>query len=259
MQRHHRLSAVLELVAQRASLTVDDVAAEFGISTATARRDLDELADQLLVTRTRGGVVAHSKLSYNLPLRYRVGTRSDDKQRIAAAAVELVQAGAVIGLNGGTTTTEVARQLAMRPDLTAPDTITVVTNALNIANELAVRPQVRVVVVGGVLRPQSFELVGPFAARVLDDVALDLTLMGVEGLTAEHGASAAHPSEADIDSRLAAYSRRVVVVADSSKLGRRAFCTICRADAIDTVITDAAADPDETSKLREAGVDVRVV
>jgi DeoR family transcriptional regulator of aga operon len=161
MLRHERLSAVLELVAQRGSLRVEDVVDAFDISAATARRDLDDLATQQLITRTRGGAVAHT-VTYDLPLRYKSSRQPDQKRRIAAAAATLIEPGAVIGLNGGTTNTEVARSLATRAgnsdSRSTLASVTVVTNALNIANELAVRPQVKMVVIGGVLRPQSFEL-----------------------------------------------------------------------------------------------------
>ena len=262
MRRHQRLSALLEQVADHGSLSVEDVVAAFDVSAATARRDLDELADQQLVTRTRGGAVAQT-VTYDLPLRYKDSRQPGEKRRIAAAA-EQVDAGSVIGLNGGTTTTEVARYLATRPEFlnggsAAAARLTVVTNALNIAHELAVRPMFKVVIVGGVLRPQSFELIGPFAGAVLDGMSIDVMFLGVDALSAVHGAAAAHEGEAQINRRMVERSTRVVAVGDSSKLGRRAFCTICAAERIDILITDTGADTAEVDLLREAGIQVTVV
>lgn len=260
MMRHERLGAMLELIAARRSLSVEDVVESFGVSAATVRRDLDDLAAQQLITRTRGGAIAHT-VAYDLPLRYKSGRRSEQKRRIAAAAAGLVEAGAVIGLNGGTTNTEVGRSVASRADLlhgaAATDaTLTVVTNALNIANELAVRPQLKVVVVGGVLRPQSFELIGRFARHVLDELTLDLTFLAVDAFSPEHGAAAANEGEAHINNTMVERSRKVVVVADSSKLGQRAFCTICPAERVDVLITDTDADPDLLARFGDLGVDV---
>ena len=116
MLRHERLSAILELVAQRGSLSVEDLVDSFTVSAATARRDLDDLAGQQLITRTRGGAVAHT-VTYDLPLRYKSSRSPDQKRRIAAAASALPETGDVVGLNGGTTNTEVARSLATRADL----------------------------------------------------------------------------------------------------------------------------------------------
>ena len=120
-----------------------------------------------MITRTRGGAVANG-VSYDLPLRYKTAKHSAEKQRIGAAAAALVAPGMVVGLNGGTTTTEVARALAVRPDLnTSADgaQLTVVTNALNIANELLVRSRMKIVVTGGVVRPQSLRAGRPARRR----------------------------------------------------------------------------------------------
>lgn len=260
MLRHERLGAVLELIARRRTLRVEDVVEHFGVSAATVRRDLDDLAAQQLITRTRGGAVAHT-VAYDLPLRYKTARQSGEKHRIAAAAAELAEAGSVVGLNGGTTNTEVARSLATRADLvdgTSPalTSLTVVTNALNIANELTVRPHLKVVVVGGVLRPQSFELIGPFARHVLDGMTIDVTYLGVDAISPEHGAATANEGEAQINNTMVERSRKVVVVADSSKLGQRAFCTICPADRADVLITDAAADPEVVARFEDLGVEV---
>src|SRR4051812_11316826 len=165
VHRHERLTALLELVAQHGHIEVDELSTQLGVSSATIRRDLDSLAHQQLLTRTRGGAVVNN-VAYDLPLRYKTARRASEKARIAAAAAALVDRGMVVGVNGGTTVTEVARVLATRPDLSGPGdgpAITVVTNALNIAHELAVRPHIKIVVTGGVARPQSYELIGPMA------------------------------------------------------------------------------------------------
>ncbi len=254
MLRHERLSGVVELVANRGAVSVEDVVEAFEVSAATARRDLDDLAAQQLITRTRGGAVAHT-VTYDLPLRYKASRQPDQKRRIAVAAAELVENGSIVGLNGGTTNTEVAREIATRVDQAGAQ-VTVVTNALNIANELAVRPAMKIVVIGGVLRPQSFELIGPFARQVLDGVSIDTTFLGVDALSPEHGPAAAHEGEARINEIMVERSRRIVVVADSSKLGQRAFCTICGIDKVDVLVTDTGADPELVQAFTELGIAV---
>ncbi|GAA3377683.1 DeoR/GlpR family DNA-binding transcription regulator [Streptomyces sannanensis] len=248
---------MLKLLAERRQLEVESVAEELDVSPATIRRDLDHLAEQQLLTRTRGGAVAHT-VSYDLPLRYKSVRQSSEKERIARAAAAMVRRGMVVGLNGGTTATEVARALATRPDWPEKadePLLTIVTNALNIANELAVRPQVKVVATGGVAMPLSFELVGPLAGLILREVSLDIAFLGVDAVDAENGASAHNEHEANINALLAARARRLVVVADSSKLGGHAFTRICETSAIDTLITDSGA-PDEVRKFEERGVTV---
>src|SRR5215813_3510698 len=254
MDRYARWNALLELLTENGRVSVEKAAERLTVSQATIRRDFDQLAQQQMITRTRGGAVANG-VSYDLPLRYKTAKHSAEKQRIGTAAATLVEPGMVVGLNGGTTTTEVARAPAVRPDLgSTPDgaQLTVVTNALNIANELLVRSRMKIVVTGGVVRPQSFELVGPLAGGILREVTLDIALLGVDALDVTLGAAAHHEGEAAMNNLMVARARRVVIIADSSKLGGHAFARICPIDRIDTLVTDSNA-PIETGAEFEAG------
>ncbi|GGX58390.1 DeoR/GlpR family DNA-binding transcription regulator [Streptomyces fructofermentans] len=259
MSRDARWQALLELLVERGRLDVEDAAAELAVSAATIRRDFDQLAEQQMLVRTRGGAVVHS-VSYELPLRYKTARRASEKQRIAKAVADLVAPGQAVGLTGGTTTTEVARALAVRGDLSdGSPALTVVTNALNIANELAVRPQFKIVLTGGVARPQSYELVGPLADGVLGQITLDVAVLGVVAFDAVHGTAATDEAEAAINRLLCERSERVVVAADSSKLGQRAFARICPTASVDTLVTDSAAGEDVVRRFEEAGVTVVTV
>lgn len=260
MSRAERLNAILELLSRHGRVDVEETARDLEVSAATVRRDLESLAAQQVLTRTHGGAVSNST-AYDLPLRYKTARHAPEKRRIAEAAAALVSPSMVVGVNGGTTTSEVVRSLATRADLAdgGEGSLTVVTNALNIANELTVRNHVKIVVTGGVARPSSYELIGPLAAHVLDEVALDVAFLGVDALDAELGAMAHHEGEAGINRLLAERARLVVVVADSSKLDRRAFARICRTDEIDVLVTDTDAPAGVVARLVEAGVDVRCV
>jgi DeoR family transcriptional regulator of aga operon len=258
VDRYARWNALLEVLAENGRVTVEDAADRLAVSQATIRRDFDQLAQQQMITRTRGGAVANG-VSYDLPLRYKSARHSAEKQRIGAAAAALVVPGTVVGLNGGTTMTEVARALAVRPDLNtgAEGTqLTVVTNALNIANELLVRSRMKIVVAGGVVRPQSFELVGPLGGALLGEVTLDIVLLGVDALDVQLGAAAHHEGEAAMNSLMVARAKRVVVIADSSKLGGHAFARICPVSRVETLVTDSGAAPEILEEFRDAGVRV---
>jgi DeoR/GlpR family transcriptional regulator of sugar metabolism len=259
--RHERWNALLEALARDGQLGVEQAAAELGVSTATIRRDLDELAEQRMLTRTRGGAVLTS-VSYDLPLRYKTARHAQEKLRIARAAAELIDIGSVVALNGGTTSTEVARSLAERDDLaesSASPAVTIVTNALNIANELAVRPHIKIVVTGGVARPQSYELVGPLTSGLLDLITLDAAVIGVDGIDVRYGATAHNESEAGVNTQMVGRARKVIVVADSSKLGVGTFARICSIDKVDVLITDQAADQEMCAEFVSAGVQVHRV
>jgi DeoR family transcriptional regulator of aga operon len=262
VDRYTRWNSLVELLIQQGQVTVAEAAARLDVSPATVRRDFEQLARQQMITRTRGGAVANvaDGTSYDLPLRYKTVKHSAEKQRIGAAAATLVEPGMVVGLNGGTTTTEVARALAARPELgggtadSAP--LTVVTNALNIANELLLRSRMKIVVAGGVVRPQSYELVGPLGGALLREINLDLALLGVDAIDVGLGAAAHHEGEAAINHLMVERSRRVVIVADASKLGRHAFAGVCPIERVDTLVTDAGADPRAVAPFEAAGVRV---
>lgn len=261
MDRRSRWSQILEFLAVVERLSVEEVAAKFGVSPATVRRDLDELAAQQLLIRTRGGAAVNG-MAYDLPLRYKASQETAEKTRIAAAVAGLVGPGAVVGLNGGTTTTEVARALARaadQSDTRLGPSLTVVTNALNIACELVLHPRVKVVLTGGVARTQSYELVGPLTEGVLGQLTVDLTVLGVGALSVEHGAQCQSEDEARTNRLLAGCARSVVVATDSSKLTRHAFAQICPITDVDRVVTDAGATDAQVAALESAGPQVRRV
>jgi DeoR family transcriptional regulator, aga operon transcriptional repressor len=260
VSRYSRWNDLLELLAAEGQLQVERAAEVLGVSAATVRRDFDELARQQMLRRIRGGAVAEG-VTYDLPLRYKSERHPSEKQRIAEAAAALVRPGQVTGLNGGTTTTEVARALAVRSDLngaSAAPAATVVTNALNIAAELAVRQHIKIVATGGVARPQSYELTGPLATSVLEQVTLDIAILGVDGIDPAAGATAHHEGEASINRLMASRAGRVVIAADSSKVGRRAFARICATREIHALVTDTGIGPADAAAFADAGVEVIV-
>jgi len=289
MSRYERWNALLELVATHGHLSVAAAASALDVSEATIRRDLDQLSEQRMLTRTRGGATNSSQLAHELPLLYKTARHAPEKQLIGRIAAALIAPGSTVVLNGGTTTLEVARALvaggdagreALREELAglAPQSVaspggrppgarslggagsgplvTVVTNALSIASELAVRPQVKLVLTGGVARPESYELIGPLATYVLSDLTFDWAILGVDGLDAVAGATAYNEGEASINRLMAQRAQRVAIVADSSKLGKRAFARVCGADEIDAVVTDAATGSEAVAMLADRGIRV---
>lgn len=260
MSRHQRLNDILRLLSEEGHLDVEDAVERLGVSAATVRRDFDHLAEQQLLTRTHGGAVTAAG-SYDLPLRYKIARHAEEKLRIAGTAAEMVRIGNTIALNGGTTTNEVARAVASRPDLASSDSgtrVTVVTNALNIATELAVRPYIKIVVIGGVARPQSYELIGPLGTSILEQVNVDIAFLGVDAVDPEHGATAHHEGEASVNRQIAARAEQVVVVADASKVGNSAFALICPATEFDVLLTDADPGTELRARFADHGVEVVV-
>ncbi|GAA3607219.1 DeoR/GlpR family DNA-binding transcription regulator [Marihabitans asiaticum] len=253
---------MLDMLAATGRLGVTEAAERLGVSEATIRRDFGELARRRLVTRQHGGIVAAS-VAYELPYRYRASQDDEDLARIAERVADLVEPGQVIGLNGGTTTTACARAVTAREGLL--EELTIVTNALNIAAEVVLRPGVRCVSLGGVARPESFEVTGPLAMQALGQLWLDTAVVGVTGLSALEGATCDLEDEAALIRLMIDRAKQVVVATNAAKLGRRRFASICAAHQVTHLVTtepegDAAqAARGELDELSALGVSVHVV
>lgn len=256
MRRDDRLTAILDLLGEEGTLEVEQIVSAFDVSPATARRDLDVLAKRRFLTRTRGGAVA-AGISYDLPLRYKREQHAGAKAAIARRAQELIQPGQTIGFSGGTTCTAVAAELGRREDLREQG-VTVVTNALNIAMQLAILPQLRIVVTGGVIHARSYELIGPFSDLVLERLTLDVALLGVNGIDTVAGATVHDEREARVNQVLAERSREAWLVADSSKLGVRTFVAVAPLTAFRGLITDSDMSNESREALEAAGLEVRI-
>lgn len=252
MRQQERLALILERLATQSSVDVASLSGDLGVSQASVRRDLQLLEAQQLLTRTHGGAVASGVL-YELPMRYRGGRHHAEKRAIAKCVAQMLgpEVGSV-GLNGGSTTTEVARALAGR------ERLRVVTNALNIASDLAVRSNIELVVCGGSVRTESYELVGPLSELTLANVNLDVAIVGVDGVSTTAGLTTHHEVEAQTNRTLLRTAERVIVVADSSKLGRRGFARISDLSVVHDLVTDAAAQESDVQAFRAAGITVHI-
>jgi DeoR family transcriptional regulator of aga operon len=250
MRQQDRLGLILERLNRNSSVSVPELAEQLAVSQASVRRDLKLLESQQLLSRTHGGAVASGVL-YELPMRYRGGQRHDAKRAIAKVAVQLLGPEVTsVGLNGGSTTTEVARALASRAGLR------VVTNALNIASELAVRSNIDLVVCGGSARTESYELVGPLAEMTLMNLNIDVAIIGVDGVNITAGLTTHHEVEAQTNRCLLRAAERVIVVADSSKIGRRGFARISELAVVNDLVTDSDVRDVDVVELERAGLRV---
>lgn len=260
MNRADRLAAILDLLADSGQLEVDDIITKLSVSAATARRDLDTLAEQQLLTRTRGGAIGQS-VAYDLPVRYKHERHAPEKIQIARAASAMVARGDVVGLCGGTTSTAIASVLSARADINESSphaNLTVVTNAINIAAQLAMRPQIKTVVTGGVVHARSYELVGAYSESVLHQVRLDIAFIGVNSIDPAVGATVNDEREAAVNTLMARRALRAVLVADSSKIGTIAFAALGDLSLFSALITDSGITPTYLSAFADVGLDVIV-
>lgn len=252
-KRSERMVALLAMLNKHGQLPLSQLARELGASEATIRRDVAALAAQGLLERTHGGARPSTNLR-ELPVRLRDGRNQDSKERIAAAASEMVPLGKyAIGLTGGTTTAAVLRALRHRDDLT------IITNSITIGMAAAEHGQGRVLIAGGVLRSNSLELVGSLAEATLRLVNIGTAFVGADGVSASGGVTTYDEIEARTNRTLIERAQRVVVVADSSKIGHSTQAQMAGMSDVDVLITDSGAPADELARLRDVGVDVRLV
>jgi DeoR/GlpR family transcriptional regulator of sugar metabolism len=243
-ERRERLR---QIVRSRHAVRVEDLRSELGVSTATIRRDLDELEESGALRRVHGGAVAVDIRPIEARFEAKVARNAAQKQRIAARAAEMVEADSTVFIDAGSTCLELARLLADRTDLT------VVTNSLPAIVELAGRGP-RLVVLGGELRPLSQALVGPLTARILEALYVDRAFMGTFSLSLDAGLTTTDPSEAFTKEQVLTRAREVILLVDSSKLGTRSFAHAGRLDQIDVVITDADLGEEADTVFAHAGV-----
>jgi len=242
----------LDLVDQNGQVTVVDLVKRFSISAVTVRSDLDALASLGAIVRSHGGAVRRLEATQDYPLRTKETLHHIEKVRIGKAAAELVRAGETIILDSGSTTAEIARHLKK---LKLPS-LTVITNALNIAAELADHAGISLMMIGGLLRPISCSFVGPQAEAMMNDFHADRLFLAVDGFDLENGPSTPDVLEAQLNNVMIRSAKEVNVVADFSKLGRRSVSKIGPFDRIRRLITDKRAAPEFTEGLRKKGIEV---
>ena len=238
-----RRDLIHALVRERDFVRVVDLSEHFGVSVVTIRSDLDMLEQHGVVRRIRGGAIPAERASIELherPFEEVQIEAFEAKERIALAAVDFIESGMSVLLDVGTTTAAVAREIVRRKVLTD---VTVITNGLSIALGLeAAIPRIQVVVTGGTLRPLQHSLVAPLANAVLGSVRADLAIIGCNGVDAQAGVTNINLPEAELKSAMIRAASRVVVVADSSKLGRVSLGLVAPLSGIDVLVTDVSAD-----------------
>lgn len=248
-----RRRAILDLLQREKRVLVGDLAQQFQTSQVTIRKDLEELHVRGLIQRTHGGALPAREGALEDPtLLEKERLHRKEKLRIAAAAARLVSEGQVVILDSGTTTTEIARALRHLKNLT------VITNGVNIAAELA-GSSIEVILTGGVVRKNSFSLVGPIAEETLRRLSADIFFLGVDGFDVRFGLSTPNLPEAKVNRIMTEIAKRTVAVCDSSKFGRRSLSLIVPPSSLQQVITDKGIPKGDLQVLKKLGIEVTLV
>ncbi len=245
-----RQRRIRKLVEQQGRVTVPELSSEFEVSEATIRRDLEELDGEGWIQRTHGGAVRVERAAKEPPMLQRISEGHAEKQRIGKVAAGMVADGETIFLGSGTTVLEIARNLPWEIHLT------VITNSLPVINELAERPNIEMVVIGGMLRQSEFSMVGHIAEQAVREFRADRVFMGMRAVDARHGFTNDYIPETMTDRAILSIAPQVVVVADHRKFGRVSSVLVGPVTAAHVIITDKAISQECITELEELGLEV---
>lgn len=254
MYPEERQQAIAATVMSQGRASVADLAQAYDVTTETVRRDLAVLDRAGLLRRVHGGAVPVRALHLVEPsVDERESTRAGHKHAIASAAAEFIpQSGATVLFDAGTTTARVAALLPPDRELL------IVTNSVPIAARLASLTSVSLQLLGGQVRGLTQATVGERAVGMLESLRVDIAFIGTNGISVRHGLSTPDPGEAAVKRAMVACANFVVVVADSSKIGREEFVSFAPIDRVDVLVTDSEITPEDRAALTEHGVDVVV-
>lgn len=248
----NRQIQILQYLTIHDCLEVTQLSELLQVSPTTIRRELKVLEEGGLLERSHGMARLPAPIRYELPFEKRASRHVKAKRKIAAMARHLIKPGQVVGLSGGTTATELARQLRTMGD------VTVVTNALNIALELRGQLSKRVIVIGGIMNQDSYDLVGDLAVQGLQNVHLDYVFQGVSGIDLKFGFSVADEPDAVVARAFKASTNQTIIIADHTKIDKATFARFCPLTEVDMLITDDGISNKQRIRLEKAGLKVLV-
>ncbi len=245
-----RRDSIIQLIQKNGKVRVDNLSEKHEVSSVTIRNDLDFLEKKGILHRTHGGALIRKNVYEDPTLEEKQKLFQSEKQRIGERAIEMIDDGDSILLDSGTTAMEVAKRLSGKKNLT------IMTNAINIALKLGSFENLNVMLTGGVLRKESFSLVGPEAEATISNYFFDKLFLGVDGLEIKYGLTTPNPMEAQLNRTMVDRAQQVIAIADSSKFGRHSFSYICDVDVISTIITDNKISSQFEAEFTRKNIDV---
>ncbi|HEX9387259.1 MAG TPA: DeoR/GlpR family DNA-binding transcription regulator [Anaerolineales bacterium] len=245
-----RQKQILSLLSQQGRLSVAEIVAQFSISEATARRDLEVLASQGKAQRVHGGVIEVEKAPPELPILERKQEQMEEKTRIGRVAASLVGNNETVFLGSGTTVLEIARHLRDHKNLT------VITNSLPVLNILAGAKEITVVSLGGMLRDSELSFIGHITEQSLVEVRADKVFMGTRGISLEHGLTNDYLQETLTDRAILKSGREVIIAADHTKVNRVSTVLLAPLNSIHTFVTDSGVDKKFVQSLKRQKIKV---
>jgi len=250
-----RRDLIARVVQEHGRARVVDLSERMHVSTVTIRKDLEALAAEGRILRAHGGALAITDATAEGAFEVRERYQRAEKDRIGAAAAASVVDGESVALDASTTALAIARHLRARGSWVH---LTVITNGLRIASELAGVPGITVAMPGGFVRWEAMSVVGPLGEGLFSRVNIQRAFMGAAGFTIESGLSDATQEEADIKRLMTTHARHVIGVIDHTKWERAAFATFCSTQELTTIISDAPPARPTVDALKRLGVELTI-
>lgn len=245
-----RHELILQKLQQDGRVSIDGLSDEMQVSGVTIRKDLKLLEDKNLLFRTRGGGSISNPYKIEKPISEKELNSVKEKQQIARTAATLIGDNDSIIIGSGTTVFELAKCLHPQKKLT------VITPALKVALELCYRPNVEVLQLGGMLRPNSSSVAGFFAENILENISCGILFLGVDGIDLNFGLSITNLAETSLDQKMMEAAQVIVIMADSTKFGQRGVGRIGSLEQVQYIITDNGVSDETVKQLEEKGVKV---
>lgn len=245
-----RRQQIAQMVQQSGKVTVENLSSHFQVSPPTIRNDLTELERLGLLQRTHGGAISRNFSGYELTSQQKSAKNVVQKQAIAQAALNYIHPGDVIALDTGTTTLELAKLLGNIRDLT------VITYDITIASTLEAYDNITVILLGGTLRHHFHCTTGNAVLEALNSLYIDTAFLATNGMSLQRGFSAHKTEIADIKQKMIASSGKIVLLADSTKIGTEAFVSFAPLSESNVIITDHQADPSFVKDAASLGIEV---
>jgi DeoR/GlpR family transcriptional regulator of sugar metabolism len=249
-----RRSAILQALSQERMVKIADLSKQFSVSQVSIRRDLERLEQLGLLKRIHGGAVDVPKSTAAGSAATDGHTVTEEKERIARAAAVTVRRGERLVFDSGTTVQQIARHLS--GDLLTSGNLTIITPSRPIVQELGSWKGIHLLVLGGVYLPEYQAVVGPLTIDAMKGLHADRIFLGTDGLTFAHGVTTANVLEAEAARAMVKAASKVVVVAESRKIGLIGLTTIIPLASVDTLITDDKAPEEFVAALRAQGVEI---
>lgn len=249
-ERHRK---ILEILKSNGNIAVNELSEMLKVSSVTIRKDLGILEDQQLLFRSHGGALPLEPYIANRHIQEKIKVFPEEKKRIGAKATELLIPGDAIIIGSGTTVQAFAQCINPKSSLT------VVTSAMNVATALVHHPQIEIFQLGGFVRHTSNSVVGNYAESILTNFSCSKLFLGVDGIDLRYGFSTTNAMEAQINRAMLKAAQETIILADSSKFGRRGFGKICDLDSVSQIITDTGVSHKTIQELEKHGILVTTV